>query len=117
MRAATLVPMMALVAGCALAGAPRPSAVRLSPTDLVVMMQDGRQCRADWSVAPQGRMGDCGIEYDVRPDSRTNPLAQVWQGVWTALAADGAIRPQAQVLLTDADGGQHVFASPPPPND
>ena len=108
---------IALVAGCALAGPPRPETVRLSPQVLTVVMQDGTVCRADWPAAPEGRMDDCGVGYQVLPEGKANPIARVWQDVWRALEADGAIQPQARVLVTDAGGGTHVFASPAPVRD
>lgn len=108
MRAALFLTICA-VAGCAMAD-PRPVAVRLSTAALVVSLSDGRTCRAD-PAAGSGRMEACGLDWQVLPELRPNPLRQAFTGLSAALGL--AVTPMAKVVLTGA-GGRSVFASPPP---
>ncbi|MDT8856840.1 hypothetical protein RNZ50_17750 [Paracoccaceae bacterium Fryx2] len=107
MRAACIL-MICALAGCAGAD-PRPVSVRLSNDALVVGLSDGRTCRAD--PAPgSGRMEACGLDWQVLPEARPNPLRQAFAGLSAALGL--AVTPMAKVVLSGA-GGRRVFASPP----
>lgn len=113
-----ILPVMLVVAGCG--GAPMgqvvPQEARLSQTLLTLVLSDGTVCRADWRAAPVGRLESCGpgYGYAVREIENPNILRQIWTGITTALAAEGAVPPMAEVVITDPAGVDVVFASPPP---
>lgn len=107
-----------LLAGCAATGgAPVPQAARLSADVLTLTLSDGTTCRARWADAGgSGRMEDCGpgFGYAVRVVENPNILRQLFTGLTSALGAEGAVAPMAEVVITDATGRDHVFVSPPP---
>lgn len=107
------MPGVLMLAGCvALPVAPVPQEARLSDQELVLVLSDGTSCRADWRAGGgTGRFEDCGpgFSYAVEVMQNPNPLRQVVQ----ALVGEGALAPMARVVITDASGRTHVFASPP----
>ena len=112
----SLILVLAL-AGCVTApGLAVPDQARLSQTVLTLVLTDGTVCRADWRAAPSGRFDRCGTGYGYAVQEVANPniLRQVWAGMTLALGAEGAVPPMAQVVITDAAGVDHVFASPVP---
>ena len=110
-----------VLAGCvsAVPGNPVPESARLSNEVLTLVLSDGTVCRADWVTAPVGRMDGCGpgYGYAVRVIDNPNILRQIWTGLTTALGAEGAVSPLAEVVITDPAGVDRVFASPPPVRD
>lgn len=119
MRAAVLGMMIAGLAACApvSVGMAVPASARLSADVLTVTLSDGSVCRADWAAAGGiGRMENCGAGYGyaVTVVERPNLLRQLAVGIVDALGADGALAPQAEVVLTDASGRDYSFVSPPP---
>lgn len=108
---------LSLLAGCAsVPGHPVPQSARLSDTTLTLVLSDATVCRADWRVAPVGRLENCGpgYGYAVREISNPNILRQIWTALTQALGAEGAVPPLAEVVITDPAGIDTVFASPPP---
>lgn len=107
------MPGVLMLGACAaLPVAPAPQEARLSDQELVLVLSDGTACRADWAAAGgAGRFEDCGpgFSYAVETMENPNPLRQVVQ----ALVGEGALAPMARVVITDAAGRAHVFASPP----
>lgn len=103
-------------AGAGAPGMPHPQAARLSQERLTLTLSDGTICRADWRAAPVGRMENCGpgYGYAVREFDNPNPLRRVWTGLTTALGAEGAVPPLAEVVITDPAGIDTTFASPAP---
>ena len=110
--------IVGLLAGCvATGGAPVPQAARLSADVLTLTLSDGTTCRARWAEAGgSGRMETCGpgFGYAVRVVENPNLLRQLFTGLTSALGAEGAVAPMAEVVITDATGRDHVFVSPPP---
>lgn len=110
--------IVGLLAGCVAAGGPPvPQAARLSADVLTLTLSDGTTCRARWVEAGgSGRMDDCGpgFGYAVRVVENPNILRQLFTGLTSALGAEGAVAPLAEVVITDAMGRDHVFVSPPP---
>lgn len=106
------------LSGCVSAGPgnPVPQAARLSADVLTLTLSDGMVCRANWAAAPVGRMDQCGpgYGYAVRVIENPNILRQIWTELTTALGADGAVAPLAEVVITDPAGVDRVFVSPPP---
>ncbi len=103
--------------GCAMQGVPVPQAARLSSEVLTLVLSDGTVCRADWAaVGGEGRFQDCGpgFGYAVTEVRDPNILRQLFTGLASALGAEGAVPPMAEVVITDAMGRDHVFVSPPP---
>jgi hypothetical protein len=49
--------------------------------------------------------------------SDPNLLRRLAVGLFTALGAEGALAPMAEVVLTDATGRTWRFVSPPPVRD
>lgn len=115
-----MVLAVAALAGCVAppAGA-RPDQARLSSSVLTLVLTDGTVCRADWVAAPSSRFDRCGpgFGYAVEVVQNPNVLRQIWTGITTALGAEGAVPPLAQVVITDAAGVDHVYASPIPDKD
>lgn len=108
---------LAVLAGCVTAiPDPVPQSARLSDSVLTLVLSDGTTCRAEWRDAPVGRMEACGpgYGYAVREIANPNILRQIWTGFTTALGAEGAVPPMAEVVITDPAGRDTVFASPPP---
>ncbi|NEX47826.1 hypothetical protein [Pseudotabrizicola algicola] len=108
-----------VLAGCVgpLGGAPQPQAARLSAEVLTLTLTDGTVCRVtNWTVVPEGRLDPClpGARYAVRLVENPNFLRQIWTGLTSALGAEGAVPPMAEVEITDAAGRSQVFVSPPP---
>ena len=106
-----------LLAGCAgLPGTPVPQSARLSAEVLTLVLSDGTVCRANWAAAPSGRLESCGPGYGYAVNLVANPniLRQLFTGLTTALGAEGAVPPLAEVVITDAAGIDRVFVSPPP---
>ena len=106
-----------LVAACAAVAPPAPQAARLSQDVLTLTLSDGTTCRARWAEAGgTGRMDNCGpgFGYAVRVVENPNILRQLFTGLTSALGAEGAVAPMAEVVITDATGRDHVFVSPPP---
>jgi hypothetical protein len=104
------------LSGCVGAGQPPvPQAARLSAEVLTVTLADGTVCRANWSVAPVGRLEPCGpgFGYAVTVVEDPNLLRQLFTGLTAALGAEGHVPPMAEVVITDAMGRDHVFVSPP----
>ncbi|MFN7224323.1 MAG: hypothetical protein ACK4MS_09915 [Paracoccaceae bacterium] len=105
------------LAGCAgaVTGAPVPQSARLSAEVLTLTLSDGTVCRTNWAAAPVGRLDRCGpgYGYAVRVIENPNILRQIWTELTTALGADGAVAPLAEVVITDPAGIDRVFASPP----
>ncbi len=106
------------LAGCTgtVPGNPVPQSARLSAEVLTLTLSDGTVCRANWRAAPVGRMDRCGpgYGYAVRVIPNPNILRQIWTELTTALGADGAVAPLAEVVITDPAGVDRVFVSPPP---
>jgi hypothetical protein len=105
------------LAGCVGAGQPPvPQAARLSAEVLTLTLADGTVCRVNWTTAPVGRLEPCGpgFGYAVNVVENPNLLRQLFTGLTSALGADGAVPPMAEVVITDANGRDHVFVSPPP---
>jgi hypothetical protein len=105
------------LAGCVGAGQPPvPQAARLSSDVLTLTLADGTTCRATWSGAPVGRLEPCGpgFGYAVTVVENPNLLRQLFTGLTSALGAEGAVPPMAEVVITDAMGRDHVFVTPPP---
>lgn len=105
------------LAGCvAPMSAARPDQARLSSSVLTLVLSDGTVCRANWLAAPSGRFESCGAGYGYAVEVVQNPniLRQIWTGMTSALGAEGVVPPMAQVVITDAAGVDHVFASPVP---
>ena len=112
-----LIPLLALAA-CAtpVGGHAVPQAARLSADVLTLTLSDGTVCRADWATTPVGRMDGCGpgFGYAVRVIDNPNLLRQLFTGLTSALGAEGAVSPMAEVVITDPAGVDRVFVSPPP---
>ncbi|MDO9637537.1 MAG: hypothetical protein Q7J44_03240 [Pseudotabrizicola sp.] len=106
------------LAGCVsgVPGTPVPQAARLSAQVLTLTLSDGTICRANWVQAPVGRMDTCGpgYGYAVRVIDNPNILRQIWTELTTALGADGAVAPLAEVVIEGPAGTRRVFSSPPP---
>jgi len=99
------------------ASGPTVREARLSDTMLTLVVSDGSICRLrNWPAAPSGRLDVClpGHSYAVRVVENPNVLRQIWTGLTSALGAEGAVPPMAEVVITDPAGGRRVFASPPP---
>ncbi len=113
--------LLVLLAGCVTApvGVARPDQARLSASVLTLVLTDGTICRANWTAAPVGRFAHCGqgFGYAVEVVKNPNILRQIWTGITSALGAEGAVPPMAQVVITDASGVDHVYASPVPVKD
>jgi hypothetical protein len=112
-----MFPLLALAACSAPGwGQPVPQEARLSAQVLTLTLSDGTVCRADWAKAPSGRMEGCGpgYGYAVRVVENPNLLRQLVTGLTTALGAEGALAPMAEVVITDPAGADRVFVSPPP---
>lgn len=110
-----------LLSGCALpTGAPAPQAARLSTEVLTLTLTDGTICRANWAAeGGTGRLEPCGPGYGYAVNVVENPniLRQLFTGLTTALGAEGAVPPMAEVVITDPAGVDSVFVSPPPAED
>lgn len=111
--------VLAGLAACAplTVGMAVPREARLSENVLTVTLTDGSVCRADWAASGGvGRMDECGagFGYAVTVVEKPNLLRQLAVGIIDALGADGALAPQAEVVLTDASGRDYSFVSPPP---
>jgi hypothetical protein len=113
-----LILLCLVLSGCVSAGVgtPVPQAARLSATTLTLTLSDATVCRADWVTAPAGRLEPCGpgYGYAVRVIDNPNILRQIFTGLTTALGAEGAVPPLAEVVITDPAGIDRVFVSPPP---
>ncbi len=116
-----MIPLLAsLVFAAACAGPlspnPAPQAARLSAEVLTLTLSDGTVCRAQWATAPDGRFDSCGpgFGYSVRVVENPNILRQLFTSLSTALGAEGAVPPMAEVVITDPAGVDRVFVSPPP---
>lgn len=107
-----------LLSGCAMPLAtPAPQAARLSTEVLTLTLTDGTICRANWATeGGAGRLEPCGpgYGYSVRVVENPNILRQLFTGLTTALGAEGAVPPMAEVVITDPAGVDSVFVSPPP---
>ena len=93
-----------------------PQDARLSTEVLTLVLSDGTVCRADWAAAGgAGRFRDCGagFGYAVTEVRDPNILRQLFTGLASALGAEGAVPPMAEVVITDSMGRDHVFVSPP----
>lgn len=109
--------VLMLVGACAVPlGQPVPQSATLSRDMLTLRLSDGTVCRADWSVAPVGRMDACGPGYGYAVSEVSNPniLRQIWTELTRALGAEGSVPPMAEVVITDPSGIDYSFASPPP---
>lgn len=109
--------LLAMLAGCAVPmGTGTPQSARLSADVLTLVLTDGTTCRVRWAQAPAGRFDSCGAGYgySVQVVQNPNVLRRVWEGITLALGAEGAVPPMATVVITDAAGVDHVFASPVP---
>ena len=110
--------LAAIVAACAApnVGHPVPQAARLSAEVLTLTLSDGNVCRAAWAETPVGRFENCGpgFGYAVRVVENPNILRQLFTGLTTALGAEGAVPPMAEVVITDPSGIDTTFVSPPP---
>jgi hypothetical protein len=112
-----MILVVAGLAGCVAAGQPPvPQAARLSSEVLTLTLADGTVCRVNWATAPVGRLEPCGpgFGYAVNVVENPNLLRQLFTGLTSALGAEGAVPPMAEVVITDAMGRDHVFVSPPP---
>lgn len=109
-----LLPLVLLAACVAPAGDPRPASVRLTQAELLLRLDDGTLCRADWRAAPAGRLEDCGpgYGYAVHLEPLTNPARMLAEGIELALGGE-FLAPMAEVVITDPAGIDWVFASPP----
>lgn len=106
-----------LLSGCAGSiGAVGPLSAELSETELKLVLTDGTTCVAAWRQAPSGRFDDCGAGYRYAVTEVANPnlLRKFWVEAAQALGATGAVPPMAEVVITDAGGGDHIFVSPVP---
>lgn len=107
-----------VLAGCVAAGGAQPTVqeARLSDSRLTLVLSDGTLCRTAWRAVPVGRMDACGpgFGYEVREIGSPNLLRRIWTELTTALGAEGAVPPLAEVVITDAAGRGRIFASPPP---
>lgn len=113
----SIIPVLALAACSApILGHPVPQSARLSAEVLTLTLSDGTVCRAEWAMAPVGRMEGCGpgYGYSVRVVQNPNILRQLFTGLTTTLGAEGAVPPMAEVVITDPAGVDRVFVSPPP---
>jgi hypothetical protein len=112
-----MIGLMAL-GGCAMMQAsPVPQTARLSAEMLTLVLSDGTICKAPWAATGgAGRFQDCGpgFGYAVNVVENPNLLRQLFTGLTQALGAEGAVAPMAEVVITDANGRDHVFVSPPP---
>ena len=98
-------------------GTPVPQTSRLSAETLTLVLSDGTTCKARWAEAGgSGRFDTCGTGFGYAVDVVENPnlLRQLFTGLTSALGAEGAVPPMAEVVITDAMGRDHVFVSPPP---
>lgn len=115
------VPVPLLLAACVAApvGVPAPAGVRLSAEELVLRLTDGTLCRADWTVAPVGRLDRCGpgFGYVVTVEDRPNLMRQLVKAVDLAVAGGRMFPPMAEVVITDPAGIDHVYVLPPEPAD
>jgi hypothetical protein len=112
-----MISCFALGACAGMQPTPVPQAARLSSDVLTLTLSDGSTCRADWAAAGgAGRFRDCapGFGYAVTVVENPNILRQLFTGLTSALGADGAVPPMAEVVITDAMGRDRVFVSPPP---
>jgi len=107
--------------GCAMVQAnPAPQTARLSADVLTLVLTDGTICKARWVEAGgAGRFETCGPGFGYAVDVVENPnlLRQLFTGLTEALGAEGTVAPMAEVVITDANGRDHVFVSPPPAED
>lgn len=111
-----MIGVLALGGCVGLQAAPVPQAARLSAEVLTLTLSDGTACRAEWAAAGgAGRFEDCrpGFGYVVNVVENPNLLRQIFTGLTSALGAEGAVPPMAEVVITDAMGRDHVFVSPP----
>ena len=112
LRAALCLPV--LLAACAVAPLqPQPTvtAARLTATDVVVTVSDGRTCRTPWA-ARAGRMDPCGVDWQVVVEDRPNPLRRAVTGLAGAVGLE--VTPMAVLTVTGPDGTRHDYVSPPP---
>lgn len=112
-----MIGILALGGCVGLQPVPVPQAARLSAEVLTLSLSDGTVCRANWAAAGgAGRFESCGpgFGYAVNVVENPNLLRQLFTGLTAALGADGAVPPMAEVVITDANGRDHVFVSPPP---
>jgi hypothetical protein len=114
-----LLPVLLLSACGALPGDPVPQEVRLTQETMTLRLSDGTTCRADWQAAPVGRLEGCGpgYGYAVTVDANPNLVRQLVEGLVLALGGQGVLAPMAEVVITDPAGIDHVFRSPPRPQE
>lgn len=116
-----MIPAFALVVSVAacvppMTDHPVAQAARLSADTLTLTLSNGTVCRAAWAAEPVGRLENCGpgFGYAVRVVENPNILRQLFTGLTTALGAEGAVPPMAEVVITDPSGNDTTFISPPP---
>lgn len=101
-----------LLAACAVTPAqPSVTAARLTATDVVVTVSDGRTCRTPWA-AGAGRMDPCGVDWQVVVENRPNPLRKAVTGLADAVGLE--VTPMAVLSVTGPDGVRRDYVSPPP---
>lgn len=119
-RPMLLLPLAA--AACATLTTPLPQSARLTPDKLTVTLTDGEQCvgaRAAATATAQGwagKLAGCSqaLPYEVRLDAHPNLFQGLLVEVFGVVGAKGLLAPGGEVVVTDARGQAHVFASPPP---
>lgn len=109
-------------AACATLTTPLPQSARLTPDSVTVTLTDSERClgtragATDTGHGWSGKLSGCSqaLPYEVRLDAHPNIFQGVMVEVFQAIGAKGLLAPGGEVLVTDARGVQHVFASPPP---
>lgn len=116
-RLALLLPL----AACAGLATPLPQSARLSSDRLTVTLTDSETCtgaKAEGTPTATGWSGHLtgcsqALPYEVRFDRHPNLLQGALTEVFGVIGAHGLLSPGGEVLVTDAKGTTHVFASPP----
>lgn len=104
--------LIAALAGCVMPVAGSSvTAARLTATDVVVTVSDGRTCRTPWA-AGAGRMDPCGVDWQVVVEDRPNPLRKAVTGLADAVGLE--VTPMAVLSVTGPDGVRREYVSPPP---
>lgn len=118
MRHLTLgLAVCAVLAGCAQMGSgPRPEAVFLTRSDLVVSLTDGTRCRMDRPEGPawSGHLEGCSRDwpYAVALDPRSHAARQLVEAVFAPVRGL-RVATYGTVTITDpVSGAQYTFVSP-----
>lgn len=115
------VAALATLGGCAAMGVtPRPDAVSLTQSALVVTLTDGTRCtmtRPADASAWSGRLQNCAIDwpYRVALDDRSNILRQLVEAIFVQQGDKPLLNALGTVEITDPRSGTVLsFVSPPP---